>query len=56
MVKRPYSYFLQVPGNVGFSRAIGHFVAGGGHHLMQQPVSWRIGDTASEPRHVMSVL
>jgi hypothetical protein len=29
MVKRLYSYFLQVLGNVGFSRAIGHFVAGG---------------------------
>lgn len=30
MVKRPYTYFLQVLGNVHFSRAIGHFVAGRG--------------------------
>lgn len=53
MVKRPYTYFLQVLGTVDFSRPNILLLAGASPNTAA--VSWRIGDTASEPTHVKTV-
>lgn len=51
MVKRPYAYFLQVQGNIDFSRVMDHFVIGTGTAVASVVENRRYGPSPGSPTH-----